>query len=1574
MTCGPLQEMIIFFLYALISDNDLYKNTKKNFRPSAELLDPDTKERQRYTFMDPKKVVGDYMDVKRRLNDTGKPDVIILLVSLSPTDTSGKCFEKFPPAIEEVSQYPLLIFKCFDPQSVRLLTLGAKVFDGKETLADCLRKFVSEYRNRLSFVPDLEEFESLSIGNLEHRFSILEECSLKVCHNIRRVSERNLKKLNRRSGDVIIVHKEKEEIAFKIPRIDRDDLERLELFYKKGLLPLYASHALKYSGPEALLSPTLMLKNKKCPGKSPYDFWASVCSGSKINPLQDLQPKQDSKRRTLKHQNADQKKKDAIKVTSTSKKLITLVSCSSQPEITEIKKDNKNDGQVEEESSIVIGNGEIDSTIESKNLLKNNSYESNEEIPIQISIENCTSESQTKSFKSELLAPRISVEIESPPKNKEKELLTTFIFTYSSEAIKPVIKRLLSKLERNPTAADQARMATYLVDMALEDLQKNISLLPTIPMSKDSLAFKWQKVFVHVSELIKDPSSFVRQLYQEIHNAVTKNLDNLESKFQHQFDKINLEPLIALRYVTSIKSIAACEVAVALHFEPFSQAPKALQSLGSALCQTAKLSPPIGKKDTPLKVGPTVTKNCLILSLLLMMLGKSGIEDILETYSGKRFLETTVRKLTETLTHLMNIFLGHFPGQKSSTPTNSSKNINSQDLRFGPFLLLISDFFRDLLTSPTVSILIPRDFETLLQSAELEAPAFYAAFADPLPTPTANSRVKEETLPTFEKNFKAPEESVDVPDVQTPPTIAVLGSVVEADAIKDLNVGITKLFPTEIVDLRSKLEKSNQKTMREFDSNGDGSTLDLNLANSGIKQSASYPCVLSRIKQTASEHNRVSESETNLDILSISSGEDTLSSPRRLISNLTLDEDLETNSNPINDHFSFRENFGEIQRRLRTRVDKEEPRVLRESESWLVLYKPAFWHCSGPGHHSGRLTEFKNPLYEFKRNSRRVDLYKSQSGRMGSIHLWLMKEYPDFETIIRWSELECGLCHRIDLETSGSLLVAKSRRTREALWSQFRKRNVYKEYLLLCHGRIEAEKGVVQTRLLTRDFDSKSRIRSHFTQVVAEGGDDALTEYTVCRIYRRKPWAQIKKGLQDFPLTIGEHLLEEPMSEPEEKFCRFKNQSDSEDPRLHVEIATDNDYGVCGEATADEEFTLCKCRIVTGRTHQIRVHMRHIGHPLVSDNKYLDNRKRQEDRKWCKRMFLHAAKLQFHDPDAVENDLIEVICPLSPELVQAMDLALEVVEDLQPLNDYGIKQGPCIIPNTTRQDDSMEKIKGTFAAALCPKTAISVINNDPTLNRYPGLQSGMDERQRASSSREWSCGGSDDKFTFPPYDKNPYEAIKRFKSFRNSYWSIDSGSRNVADTIPHNLLEDNAMSDEYETFSYLDKNYEVDFSSNESMECSLSGARSSDPDDEENYLYLLKNRMLSMDTDKKSDIYNTVKSSTSCSDRLDGRQMKANSEYNENKRQNGRSRKSQHPFTGVQLSEESDENYISGINRSMVSTDPFLEDKFFMIPTDLGMSTHKSLDILVVPPPPSSPPPRIGEFSLRFLESFGACH
>lgn len=156
-----------------------------------------------------------------------------------------------------------------------------------------------------------------------------------------------------------------------------------------------------------------------------------------------------------------------------------------------------------------------------------------------------------------------------------------------------------------------------------------------------------------------------------------------------------------------------------------------------------------------------------------------------------------------------------------------------------------------------------------------------------------------------------------------------------------------------------------------------------------------------------------------------------------------------------------------------------------------------------------------------------------------------------------------GIVHRLDKETSGILLVAKTKDAFVGLQSQFKDRVVKKTYTALVHGRVEPEDGTVDQpvgRLPWR--------RDRFG--VLPGGRDAKTDYSV--------------------------------------------------------VSTHTDK------TTKEVYSLLKLSPKTGRTHQIRIHTKHIGHPIVSDTFYAGRKTSRKDRMWCPRLFLHAGGISFIHP------------------------------------------------------------------------------------------------------------------------------------------------------------------------------------------------------------------------------------------------------------------------------------------------------------------------------------------------------
>lgn len=77
----------------------------------------------------------------------------------------------------------------------------------------------------------------------------------------------------------------------------------------------------------------------------------------------------------------------------------------------------------------------------------------------------------------------------------------------------------------------------------------------------------------------------------------------------------------------------------------------------------------------------------------------------------------------------------------------------------------------------------------------------------------------------------------------------------------------------------------------------------------------------------------------------------------------------------------------------------------------------------------------------------------------------------------------------------------------------------------------------------------------------------------------------------------------------------------------------------------NEEISLVELYPETGRTHQIRVHLKYINHPIVGDYLYAGRKTARDDRTWAPRVMLHAWKISFAHPVSGETLAIEAPIP-----------------------------------------------------------------------------------------------------------------------------------------------------------------------------------------------------------------------------------------------------------------------------------------------------------------------------------------
>jgi 23S rRNA pseudouridine1911/1915/1917 synthase len=168
-----------------------------------------------------------------------------------------------------------------------------------------------------------------------------------------------------------------------------------------------------------------------------------------------------------------------------------------------------------------------------------------------------------------------------------------------------------------------------------------------------------------------------------------------------------------------------------------------------------------------------------------------------------------------------------------------------------------------------------------------------------------------------------------------------------------------------------------------------------------------------------------------------------------------------------------------------------------------------------------------------------------------------------------------GIVHRLDKDTSGLMVVAKTLVSHTDLVRQLQARTVKREYLALVYGEVDRA-GTVNAPLARDPFNRTKRTVHH-------EGKEAVTHYDV---------------VERFPGT-----------------------------------------------------TLVRCALETGRTHQIRVHMQYIGHPLVGDTVYAASR-RSLHRIPFPRQALHAERLGLLHP--ITREAMQWECPLPPDFASLL--------------------------------------------------------------------------------------------------------------------------------------------------------------------------------------------------------------------------------------------------------------------------------------------------------------------------------
>jgi 23S rRNA pseudouridine1911/1915/1917 synthase len=173
------------------------------------------------------------------------------------------------------------------------------------------------------------------------------------------------------------------------------------------------------------------------------------------------------------------------------------------------------------------------------------------------------------------------------------------------------------------------------------------------------------------------------------------------------------------------------------------------------------------------------------------------------------------------------------------------------------------------------------------------------------------------------------------------------------------------------------------------------------------------------------------------------------------------------------------------------------------------------------------------------------------------------------------------LINRLDRETSGVVLIAKNSETAGELGKIWEARAVQKEYLAIVHGRVRDDHGLIDAPL---GRDERSRVA--IKDCVRPDGAPSQTEYWVERRFSKRDLPNYEEMWND---KLTRHIGEQfPLSAA----CGGEGRLVA--PKL----------GEGGGEVAPSSFSLLRLLPRTGRKHQIRIHLAHLGHPIVGDKLY----------------------------------------------------------------------------------------------------------------------------------------------------------------------------------------------------------------------------------------------------------------------------------------------------------------------------------------------------------------------------------
>ena len=217
----------------------------------------------------------------------------------------------------------------------------------------------------------------------------------------------------------------------------------------------------------------------------------------------------------------------------------------------------------------------------------------------------------------------------------------------------------------------------------------------------------------------------------------------------------------------------------------------------------------------------------------------------------------------------------------------------------------------------------------------------------------------------------------------------------------------------------------------------------------------------------------------------------------------------------------------------------------------------------------------------------------AESSKNPSISDFLVKHCPEIKNVGE-DEMRFGVVHRLDKDTSGVIITAKNNQAFEFLKDQFKNRKTQKIYTALVYGDIKPKKGEINFKI------GRSKTNPNMQTAIDAKKKENIKSREALTIY---------KIIKAFSFSSPRCSLS---AEDCDEKARDPLQSSAE--RLQ---RGEKDF---------KDYSLLEVSLKTGRMHQIRVHLKAIGYPIVGDQKYFFKKYKNKNPE-LNRQFLHAKEL-----------------------------------------------------------------------------------------------------------------------------------------------------------------------------------------------------------------------------------------------------------------------------------------------------------------------------------------------------------